>query len=454
MPAVSSAVDVAIVGAGFAGLTAARELVRAGRTVAVLEARDRVGGRTFDRLLDDGTVLELGGQWVGPSQERIHGLLGELGIGTTSTPTAGDGLTVIDDVVHRHRGEFPEDLDPAIQHGIDEAVATLDAMSAAIALDRPWETPDADRLDGTTLAGWLERAVPDLRARAFIRAVGESLFVRPAGEVSMLDLLFHTRTAGSLSEAMSIEGGAQQARIVGGPQAVATRMAEELGDRVRLEAPVRRIDHGSWGIRLSTDDGPVDATRAIVAVSPMLAGRIAFEPGLPAARDGLAQRMAHGSVIKVQVVYPSPFWRDTGLSGISFDTTGGVAFTADNSPPAGSVGVLVGFIEGAVARRVSPLSHGERRRFALDGLARRFGPDARRPIAYHELDWSMEPWTRGCYSGHLAPGAWVAFGPALIEPCGPTHWAGTETAFHQAGYIDGAIDSGIRAAAEVHAALG
>jgi monoamine oxidase len=154
------------------------------------------------------------------------------------------------------------------------------------------------------------------------------------------------------------------------------------------------------------------------------------------------------------VVYREPFWRADGLSGITFSADGGVAFTTDNSPPSGSVGVLVGFIEGADARRLSPAPGEARRTEALASVAGRFGPDALEPIAYHELDWSMERWTRGCYSGHLPPGGWTAFGHALLEPCGPIHWAGTETAVRQAGYIDGAIESGLRAAAEVQAALG
>jgi monoamine oxidase len=441
--------DVAIIGAGFAGLTAARALTRAGASVVVLEARDRVGGRTFDVTLDDGTVLEMGGQWIGPKQTRIHALLGELGIGTTPTYTAGDFITIIDGQLHRHAGELPDDLGAATTAGIEAALAELETLAETVPLEAPWLAPDAERLDGRTMADWLETSVSDVGAKAFMRAVVEGIFVRTAGEVPMLDFLFHARTAGSFAEAIGFEGGAQQDRIVGGPQGVAKRVAAELGDAVVLDAPVRRIEQGSSRIGVDTDRGRFEADHVIVATSPMLAGRIEFSPALPAIRDGLSQRMPHGSVIKLQVLYPTPFWREAGLSGSSVSADGAVTFSVDNSPVSGERGVIVAFIEGREARRLSGVAPGVRRREALDGLVRAFGPAAAEPIDVLELDWSLEPWTRGCYSGHMAPGGWTSFGPALREPCGRIHWAGTETAAWMAGYIDGAISSGERTASEI-----
>ncbi len=444
--------DVAIVGAGFAGLIAARILARAGQSVVVLEARERVGGRTFDLILDDGSVLEMGGQWIGPGQARIHALIDEFGIETAPTYVAGEAVTVFEDRRYRHPGDFPTDLEPSVMAGIDGALGALETLAATVPIDRPWETPDAIRLDGLTMADWLDSTIVDVRARAFLRALVETLYVRVAGEVSMLDFLFHARTVGSLAAAIGIEGGAQQDRIVGGPQAVAGRLAAELGDQVILRAPVRRIVHDQDGVRFETDRGVFEARRAIVAVSPMLATRIDFDPPLPSIRDGLGQRMPHGSVIKFHALYPAPFWRNDGLSGISFSTSGAVSFTTDNSPADGRRGVIVGFIEGREARRLGAAPTAARKAAATASLVRRFGPQAARMERYVEMDWSAEPWTRGCYSGHLAPGAWTSFGPALREPCGAIHWAGTETATWMAGYIDGAIESGERTAAEILAA--
>jgi monoamine oxidase len=451
---VAGRVDVAVIGAGFAGLTAARELTRAGASCVVLEARDRVGGRAHDRVLDDGTVLELGGQWVGPTQRGILGLLEELGIGTEATPTDGDALTIVDGVRRRHRGELPDDLGPGVRPEIDAVFTTLDALGRRVPLDAPWAAPDADRLDHTTMDAWLAANVEHDGARSFLLAVVESLFVRPPVETSVLDFLVHTRAAGSLTEAMSVEGGTQQARIAGGPGAVTRRLADELGERVALGSPVWRIRTARDGVAIETVAASYTARRVIVAMAPLIASRILVEPALPALRDGLAHRMPHGSVIKIQAVYHEPFWRRDGLAGTGFSTDGPVSYIADGSPADGHRGVLVGFIESRRARALADADVERIRATALDGLAAFVGDEARSPADIHVVDWSADPWTRGCYSGHVAPGAWTAFGRALREPCGPIHWAGTETAVRMCGYMDGAVESGRRAAAEVLAALG
>ena len=298
-----------VIGAGFAGLTAARELSRAGATCIVLEARDRVGGRVHDRILADGTVLELGGQWVGPTQSRILGLLDELDIATEPTPTDGDALTIVDGVRLRHRGELPDDLGPGVRPAIDAAFRALDELGAAVPLDAPWAAQDAERLDHTTMDAWLLANVEHAGARAFLLALVESLFVRPPVEISVLDFLVHTKAAGSLTEAMSVEGGTQQARITGGPQAVTQRLADELGKRVVLGDAVWRIRATAAGVAVDSTLGTYDARRLIIAMAPLLASRMIVDPPLPALRDGLAHRMPHGSVIKVQAVYREPFWR-------------------------------------------------------------------------------------------------------------------------------------------------
>lgn len=446
--------DVVVVGAGFAGLAAARDVVAAGLTVTVLEARDRVGGRTLNADIGDGKIVEMGGQWIGPGQDHVAKLAAEVGAGTFPTYYEGDHLTTFSDGVVRRHADAELPLEPSARQAVDAALVELGELADAMVLERPWESPDAERLDGLTVESWLRERVAVEPARDLLRFAIEAIHTTPAGELSMLNTAVQLQASNGWESLMSVEGGAQQDRIVGGSQLIALRMAEELGNSIVLEAPVREIQQRANGVRVRSDRTTVDADRAIVALPPMLAGRVAYDPPLPALRDGLMQRMPHGSVIKVNVVYDEPFWRDAGLSGEAFAPGSPISYALDNSPPDGAPGVIVGFIDSVRARRLGSKTEDERRKAVLDSLSHWFGPRAGRPEQYLELDWSKEPWTRGCYAGHMAPGAWTAFGSALREPCGLVHWAGSETAVRWAGYMDGAIESGARAAGEVTKILG
>jgi len=216
-----------------------------------------------------------------------------------------------------------------------------------------------------------------------------------------------------------------------------------------LSAPVRRIARADGGVEVTADGRVARGRWAVVAVAPALAGRIAYEPPLPGYRDQLTQRMPLGAVAKCMAVYDEPFWRREGLSGQGTSDTGPVKLTFDNSPPDGSPGVLLGFLEGRQARELGRLRAEERRRAVVDCFRRLFGPRASSPERYVERLWAEEEWTRGCYGCYMPPGAWTAYGGALREPVGPVHWAGAETATVWNGYMDGAVGSGERAAREV-----
>jgi monoamine oxidase len=216
------------------------------------------------------------------------------------------------------------------------------------------------------------------------------------------------------------------------------RQIEVRGDRVVVEAGA----------------GTFTGRRVVITAPPLLAGRIEYDPPMPPWRAQLTQRTPMGSVIKCQVVYDEPFWRADGLSGQATGDGEGARVVFDNSPPDGSPGVLLGFLEGDEARRLTRLDEATRRQAVVDSLTRYFGPRAARPVGYHELDWQRQAWTGGCYGTLFGPNVWTRYGPALREPVGPVHWAGTETATVWSGYMDGAVQSGQRAAAEVLAALG
>jgi monoamine oxidase len=437
-------VDVAVVGAGLAGLAAARLAVARGHSVVVLEARDRVGGRTLNEDIGDGKVVEVGGQWIGPTQHRLRELAEELGVATF--PTFGDGESVIEwqGGVRRYSGVLPR-ISPAVLVDYERARRKLDRLARTVPTEAPWRAPDARELDGQTFHTWLQRNTFTAGARVFFELICEAVWAAEPHDVSLLHLLFYIRSAGSVDDLVETEGGAQEARFVGGSQLVSLRMAEQLGDVVRLSTPVRSI---AWSVDGVTLDGELSARRVVVALPPTLTSRITYDPPLPGFRDQLTQRMPQGTVWKCMAVYDEPFWRHDGLSGFGTSDAGPVRLTYDNSPPDGSPGVLLGFLEGDHARRAGLQRPAERRAAVLGVFARLFGDRARRSDRYIEKSWAEEEWTRGCYGCYMPPGAWTSFGEALRAPIGPIHWAGAETATIWNGYMDGAVRSGERATAE------
>ncbi len=445
--------DVAVVGAGLAGLTAARAIVAAGREPIVLEARDRVGGRTLNADIGDGKVVEIGGQWVGPTQDRIAALAGDLGVETFPTYAEGANVLRIDDRSRQYSGTIPR-LNPLALIDVARALRKLNRLSRDIDPHAPWETTDAAKLDAVSLGAWVDRTMWSSTAKRLMRIAVRTIWGAEPEELSMLHVGFYLRAGGSFELIADVEGGAQQDRFVGGSQLVSIRAAEELGDRVLLSAPVRRIEHRADGVVVHAGGG-VEARcrRAIIAVPPALAAGIEFAPDLPPDRKQISQRMPPGSMVKTTAVYERPFWRDDGLSGEGVNEQGPVVATFDNSPPEGSPGVLVGFVGGRDAREFAKLGKSERRQAALGCFEALFGPKARAAEQYIEQDWSAEQWSGGGPVANFATGGWTAVGAALREPVGPLHWAGTETATKWCGYMDGAVQSGERAAAEVLSAI-
>jgi monoamine oxidase len=442
-------VDVVVVGAGLAGLAAARALVAGGASVVVLEARDRVGGRTLNHDIGGGNVVEVGGQWMGPTQDRLAGLARELGVETFPTYSRGDNLLEYRGTVRRYRGTIPR-INPAVLVDVLQAQTRLNRLARKVPLDAPWEAPGAAKLDGQTMATWMSRSMATASGRMLLGLGIEAVWAAQPEDLSLLHVLFYIHSAGNLDLLFDTDGGAQQDRFAGGSQLIALRMAEELGEgRIDLSAPVRRIDHGADGVTVEADGVIARGSRAVVAIAPALASRIAYDPPLPGYRDQLTQRMPLGTVVKCMAIYAEPFWRSEGLTGQGTSDVGPVRLTFDNSPPDGSPGVLLGFLEGRHARELGRARPEERRTAVVDCFARLFGPRAASPDEYVERLWAEEEWTRGCYGAHMPPGAWTGYGPALREPVGPVHWAGAEYAQVWNGYMDGAVRSGDATAAQV-----
>jgi monoamine oxidase len=442
-------VDYCVVGGGFAGLTAALRLKQAGRSVAVLEARDRVGGRTFTEVRNDGSWIDRGGAWIGPGQDRIYALMNEFGVPSYKQYTDGDAMMVVDGKQYRYKGTIPMTMSPWAAVNLGAVFLELGQMCKSIPLTAPWEAKKAQKWDQITLAQWLDKNVASKPARDLLETAIAGCYTSAASEVSMLFVLYQMASGGGPSFVLGVKDGAEDARPVGGMGAIYRPMAAEIGDSVHLAQPVRRVEQHADGVTVRSDDMTVRAQRAIVAVPLAIASQILYEPMLPVDRSFLHQRMPSGSVFKIAVLYDEPFWRADGLSGQSAAPGSPATVTIDACTDTGRPGVMCVITEGPIARRLGQLDEPDRRNAILSELVERFGPRAASPVEYIEQNWSVERYSGGGMLSHAPPGVLTEFGHALREPCGRIHWAGTESSAVMCGWVDGAIRSGERAASEV-----
>ena len=449
--------DVVVVGAGLSGLQAATDVAAKGRSVIVVEARDRVGGRTLNHHLGGGKVVEIGGQWVGPTQTKLLALADELGIKTFKTYNEGNYIYYRNGTKTPYQANGPLGAVPPDPEGVADAfsaILKMNQMASTLDVNAPWKAANAQEWDSQTFETW-KLANAQTPNGQFLLDLGiEAVWAAEPRDVSLLHVLFYIasatdgKAAPDFQRLINTAGGAQESRFVGGSQGVSLALAKRLGKRVVLSAPVRRIVQHKTSVDVITDRGTFSARQVIVTGPPAVTAYIDYSPQLPTQRAQLLQRFPQGNAIKCEAFYDKPFWRDAGLAGQVTSDAEPVRVTFDNSPPDGSPGIMLGFIEGAFARKWSKKSKAERKAAVLKNFATYFGDQALKPNAYVEKDWSSEMWTRGCYVGFTPPGVLLDFGEAIRAPVGRIKWAGAETSTYWNGYMDGALRSGSRAADE------
>lgn len=440
--------DCIVVGAGFTGLAAATELRRLGKSVLVVEARDRVGGRVENMVLPDGQVIELGGQWIAPSHEHVHALVERYQLQQLPASPGRALMRMEGNVVELPiGGEDDAERTPFEVADLGQGLLRFRRLANRVQEDPVWAQANRVWLE-QDLRRWLHANLRTPGGRADFEHVLRA--VRVEDHATLRDGLDRVNQGVDLERLVAINDRVRQTRVRGGIWTVAERLAAELGDAVRTGVLVTGLVQDAEQVSVVLADGErLRARRALLTLPPWLAQKLSYDPELPSWREDVVHRTTPGSVVKAFAIYERPWWREHGWSGQMSADEGPVRVSFDTTDPGCQRGVLMGFFEGSEAETVSRLSVSLRRRLFLESLSGVFGPQAAEALDYVDRDWVTDPYTQGCHGAHFAPGLWRVNGQLLAEPFGRIHFAGAEYSSEFNGYIEGALLSAQEAASTI-----
>ncbi|MBL8581614.1 MAG: FAD-dependent oxidoreductase [Rhizobiaceae bacterium] len=441
-------VDVVVVGAGLSGSYAALLLREAGLSVALAEARDRVGGLTYSPHSHAyGGRVDLGGQWVSPRHQRINRLIARYAVPLVKQFVTGQRACLHGtDTFFGPMGTVPG-LSEQEQAEYKQSYAALYAAMDAVA-DAPWDSADAERLDSMTYASWVDTICGAGRVRGAMMRIPGAYYGALPEEISALELLRKLKSCGGPVFMSDTDTGGQSWHMMGSAM-VSEGMAADLGDAVSLSSPVRRIEWSAGRAKVHADGGVWTCRRVVLAISPAMIAQIRFDPPLPPRRRLLNQRFPNGRNPMSVIVYDRPFWRERGLNGNIIATVGSMTAAFDLGDEHSEKGILITLFTGRAAYGVDDLSPPERRQVVLSKLAQALGPEALEPAEFMEKVWADEEWSAGASSPFLMPGALTTIRGDLREPVGPLHWAGTHMSREYRGYMEGALSAGEDAATRI-----
>ena len=440
--------DIVIIGAGYAGIAAAKKLYAAGKNFIVVEARDRIGGRTLTEKVASGATLEMGAKWIGPTQHKVWEWVKETQTETYETYDEGKNILSFRQKISTYTGVIPK-IDPLSLIDLGMAISKINKLANQIPVESPWSHPNAKEFDEITLATWIQKNIKTYKARHIFEIGIQTVFAAESSEMSLLHALFYLHSGDNMDTLISIKNGAQQTILRGGTQGLIKKIAAPFQEHIRLNEPLRKVEQNENGVIIYTDNLEIEAQKCILTIPPVMINSVQFSPILPQQKAQLYQRVPMGAAMKVYTIYKTPFWRKKGYSGQIVSDEFPVKVTFDVGHGADELGILLTFVEGNDARNFIDMPETERKRLVLEKLTRFLGEEAANPIQYLDKCWTEEEWTRGCYVGLMAPNTMTQFGRFLRTPFQNIHFAGTETAEKWNGYLDGAIESGYRAAAEV-----